>query len=179
MSTPSSALPTTIQSSLLNVGLRVRKSVLEGYQTQRKLSCGVPNAHHNFTPKRHSVNLSRGFSGLIFYCGILIIGGHNTQPAPSKEDLPPSLFDSDDWRFLSNQEPNASSDSLRHMVTVPVVSSHKRRREDEDDELDVESQPVSPRSYPPFSHTRMPNLNQLRPIALPKMGKSPYSNRLS
>ena len=51
--------------------------------------------------------------------------------------------------------------------------SYKRRREDEDDELDVESQPLSPRSYPPFSHTRMPNLDQLRPIALPKTRKKP------
>ncbi|KAF6217555.1 hypothetical protein HO133_006657 [Letharia lupina] len=142
--TPSFALPNTIQSSLLNVGMRVRKSVPEGYQTQRKLSCGVPSAYNNLTPERNSVTPSRGFTGLVPYCGILKIGGHNTQPAPSEEDLPPLQFDSDDWGFLSSQESKASSDSLRPIVTVPVVSNHKRRREDEDDELDVESQPVSP-----------------------------------
>lgn len=164
-SLPSSALPATLQSSLLNVGMRVRKSVSEGYQ--REVLCGLPTSEHD------SVTQSCGFTGLVPYCGILKIGSHITQPAPSKEDVPALQFDSDECGFQSSQESSASSDSQQHMVTVPVVSSHKRRREDEDDEFDVESQSVSPRSYPPFSHTRMPNLDRLRPIALPKTRKKP------
>ena len=163
-STPSSALPATVQSSLLNVGMRVRKSVAEGYQTQRK----VP-----FTPERNNVILSRGFTALVPYCGIFKIGCHDMKPTPFEENLPSLQFDSDDWGFLSSQESSASSDSLRPTVTVPLVSSHKRRREDEDDELDNGSQPGSPQFYPPFSHTRMPNLDRLRPIALPKTRKKP------
>lgn len=158
------ALPATVQSSLLNVGMRVRKSVPEGYQTQEKLP---------FTPERDSVNLSSGFTTLVPYCGIFKIGCHDIKPPPFEEDLPPLKFDSDDWGFLSSQESSASSDSLQPTVTVPVVSSHKRRREDDDDDDDIESQPDSPRSYPPFSHTRMPNLDRLRPIALPKTRKKP------
>lgn len=171
MSTSSSTLPTIIQSSLLNVGMRVRKSIPQGYQTQRKLTCGLPDAYRHPGPEHNSVTPSRGFTGLVPYCGILNTGGHSIQPAPSEEDLPPLQFDSGDWAFLSSQKSEASCEYLVPVVTVPVVSSHKRRREDEDDELDVESQPVSPRSYPPFSHTRMPNLDQLRPIALPKTRK--------
>lgn len=137
------------------------------------MSCGLPYTYNHPTPERNSVTPSRGFTGLVPYCGILKIGGHNTQSAPSEEDLPPLQVDSDDWGFSSSLESKACSDSLQPMVIVPVMSSHKRRREDEDDELDVESQPVSPRSYPPISHTRMPNLDQLRPIALPKTRKKP------
>lgn len=178
MSTPNYALTTAIQSSLLNVGMRVRKSVPEGYQTHTKLSCRLSSAYNHLTPERNIVTPSRGSTGMVPYCGILKIEDQNTQLAPSEEDLPPLQFDSDDWGFLSSQKPKASSDSLQPMVTMPMVSSHKRRREDEDDELDAESQTVSPRSYPPFSHTRMPNLDQLRPIALlktrKKLGLEPF-----
>ncbi|KAL9063980.1 MAG: hypothetical protein Q9161_009158 [Pseudevernia consocians] len=173
MSIPSYALTTAIQSSLLNVGMRVRKSVPEGYQTHPILSCRLSSAYNHLTPERNIVTQSRGSTGMVPYCGTLKIEDQNTQLASSSEDLPPLQFDSDGWGFLTNQKSKASSDSLQPMVTMPMVSSHKRRREDEDDELMVESQPVSPRSYPPFSHTRMPNLDQLRPIALPKTRKKP------
>lgn len=171
MLAPRSTLPTAIQSSLLNVGMRVRKSVPEGYRTQPKLSCGLTDALNNPTSEHDSVTPPRGFTGLVPYCGILRTGGHNIQPAPAEEDLPPLLFDCDDCGFMPSQESTASSDSLRPTVTLPVVTSHKHLREDEDDELDAKSQSISPRSYPPFSHTRMPNLDRLRPIALPRTRK--------
>lgn len=155
-------LTTTIQRSLLNVGMRVRKAVPEGYQTRPKISCGLPHAYENLL-----------LTGPVPYCGVLKIGCHNPSPAPAKEDLPLLQFDSDDWEFLSSQESKASCDSIPPIVTVPVASRQKRRCEDEDDEWDVESSPASPRSYPPFSHTRMPNLDQLRPIATPKTRKKP------
>lgn len=165
--TPSCTLPAphaTVQTSLLKVGMRVRKSVPDGYQTQRKFSS---------TLERNSVNLSSGFTTLVPYCGLFKIGCHDKKPPPSEKNLPPLEFDSDDWGFPSSQESIASSDSLQPLITVPVASSHKRCREDDDDDLDIESQPDSPRSYPPFSHTRMPNLDRLRPIALPKTRKKP------
>ncbi len=143
--------------------MRVRKSVSEGYLTQRKSSCGLPRAYDDLTPappERNGFTLSRGFTG-----------HHNPQGPPSEDDLPPLQFDIDDWEFQSSQESEASSDPTQPMATVPVASSHKRRCED--DELVVESEPASPRSYPPFSHTRMPNLDKLRPIAVPKTRKKP------
>ena len=153
--------------------MRVRKSVPEGYRTQRKSSYGLPNTCNYLPPERNGGPPSRRFSGLVPYCGILNIGSHNMHPVPSEEDLPALHFDNDDWGVLSSQESNASSDSLRDVVTVPEMTGLKRRRADDEDELDVELQPLSPRSFPPFSHTRMPNLDQLRPIAVPKTRRKP------
>ena len=174
-STLGPVLPATIQSSLLNVGMRVRKSVPEGYKTKQKMFCdlskpfGAPTSKSNRTR-----SASTSFNGLLPYCGILKVGGYESQLAVSEEtDLPPLQFDPDDWGFPSSQESNVSTISNGSLIApahIPIAtgSSNKRRREDADEEdLNLESQPVSPRSRP-ISHTRMPNLNDVRPIALPK-----------
>ncbi|KAL2053161.1 hypothetical protein ABVK25_006486 [Lepraria finkii] len=173
--------PANIQSSLLNVGMRVRKSVPEGYITRPKTICGfqmpfdrpssLPDHSHN-----HNRSASTGFNGLLPYCGILKVGGHGVQqPVLAEEDIPPLQFDHDDWGFLSSQESNIScifTSSASMFATPPIpiraTNNNKRRREDSDEEdLDLDSQPVSPRSRP-ISHTRMPNLDQIRPVAVPR-----------
>ncbi len=168
-------LPTTIQSSLLNVGMRVRKSVPDGYKTKQKMSCDLSKpfgaSTSKFDPTRSA---STNFNGLLPYCGILKVGGQEfQQPVPEEADLPLLQSAHDDWGFPSSQESNVSTISDSSLIApayVPIatISSNKRRREDADEEdLDLESQPVSPRSRP-ISHTPMPNLNDIRPIALPK-----------
>ena len=167
-------LPATIQSSLLNVGMRVRKSVPDGYKTKQKLFSDLSKPFGAATSKSDpSRSASASFNGLLPYCGILKVGGHEfQQPVPEEADLPPLQSDHE-WGFPSSQESNVSTISDNCLIApayVPIatVSSNKRRREDADEEdLDLESQPVSPRSRP-ISHTRMPNLNDIRPIALPK-----------
>ncbi len=174
-STLSPILPPTIQSSLLNVGMRVRKSVPDGYKTKQKMFCDLSKPFGASTSKSDQTrSASTSFNGLLPYCGILKVGGHESQqPVPEEADLPPLQYDHDDWGFPSSQESNVSTISNSSLITpayVPIatISSNKRRREDADEEdLDLESQPVSPRSRP-ISHTRMPNLNDIRPIALPK-----------
>lgn len=178
-------LPATIQSSLLNVGMRVRKSVPEGYQTKAKMtssSYGSTSYHGGPSSKAYEHNLPPAadpipsYRGLVPYCGILKIGGYAAQSVPAEEDLPPLQFDDDSPLPSSSQTSNTSSitdtssiiDTNMIPATVAVAENNKRRREDADDEdLGLESQPVSPRSHP-ISHTRMPNLDQLRSIALPK-----------
>ena len=155
--------------------MRVRKSVPEGYKTKQKMFCdlskpfGAPTSKSNRTR-----SASTSFNGLLPYCGILKVGGYESQLAvPEETDLPPLQFDPDDWGFPSSQESNVSTISNGSLIApahIPIAtgSSNKRRREDADEEdLNLESQPVSPRSRP-ISHTRMPNLNDIRPIALPK-----------
>ena len=174
-STLSPILPATIQSSLLNVGMRVRKSVPDGYKTRQKTFCDLSKPFGASTSKSDQTrSTSTGFNGLLPYCGILKVGGYESQqPVPEEADLPPLQSDHDAWAFPSSQESNVSTVSNSSLIApayVPIatISSNKRRREDADEEdLDLESQPVSPRSRP-ISHTRMPNLNDIRPIALPK-----------
>ena len=168
-------LPATVQSSLLNVGMRVRKSVPEGYKTRQKMVCDPSKQFGASSSKSsRSLSASTSFNGLLPYCGILKVGGYESQqPVPEETDLPPLQFDSDDWSFPSSQESNVSTTSNPSLIapsyiSIATTSCNKRRREDADEEdLDLESQPVSPRSRP-ISHTRMPNLNDIRAIALPK-----------
>ena len=174
-STLSPVLPATIQSSLLNVGMRVRKSVPEGYKTKQKMFCDLSKPFGASSSKSSRTrSASTSFNGLLPYCGILKVGGHESQvPVPEETGLPPLQSNSDDWSFPSSQESNTSTISNTSLiapshVSIATTSSNKRRREDADEEdLDLESQPVSPRSRP-ISHTRMPNLNDIRAIALPK-----------
>ncbi|KAL2038561.1 hypothetical protein N7G274_008609 [Stereocaulon virgatum] len=172
-------LPNTVQSSLLNVGMRVRKAVPDGYMTRPKTLCGFPmpfdgSASQSERSTHHSRSASSGFSSLLPYCGTLKVGGHAMQQfVLAEEDIPPLQFDPDDWGFPSSQESNASTISTTCIFATPstplrTTNSNKRRREDADEEdLDLDSQPVSPRSRP-ISHTRMPNLDQVRPIAVPR-----------
>ncbi len=98
-------------------------------------------------------------------------GHHDAPPVPAEEDLPPLQFDHEAWDlgFPSSQDSVSSNDTLNAPLSIAVATStNKRRREDADEEdLDIEAQPVSPRSRP-VSHTPMPNLDSLRPIAIPK-----------
>ena len=177
-STLSPILPATIQSSLLNVGMRVRKSVSDGYKNKQKIFCDLSKPFAASTSKSESTRSnSTSFNSLLPYCGILKVGGYESQqPVPEEADLPPLQSDHDDWGFPSSQESNVSTMSDNSLITpaytpIATISSNKRQREDADEEdLDLESQPVSPRSRP-ISHTRMPNLNDIRPIALPKSRK--------
>lgn len=170
-------LPATVQSSLLNVGMRVRKSVPEGYQTRMKMSRSYDPPISHMDPSSASENsfspspeATPEYRGLVPYCGILKIGGLAAQPVPAEAELPPLHFD-DEWSLPSSSQASGTC-SVTTAPTRPSAATSpaikKRRREDADDEdLGLESQPVSPRSRP-ISHTRMPNLDQIRPIALPK-----------
>lgn len=180
---PSPPLPSSIQSSLLNVGMRVRKAVPEGYKTRRKMSNGAVMTYTGPSPaieegSSHFSSPAQDFTGLVPYCGILKIGGHLSQPVPTEDNLPPLYFGTDDQSLPSSQESSMSSFSTDSAaIPVPIYSrNNKRRREDADDEdLGLESQPVSPRSRP-ISHTRMPNLDQVRPIALPKTRRKTFGD---
>ena len=117
------------------------------------------------------MNASTGLTELLPYCGILKVGGHDVQPLPAEDDLPPLQFDHEDWDlgFPPSQDTTSSNNSVVGPICFPIAErTSKRRREDADEEhLDVEAQPVSPRSRP-VSHTPMPNLDSLRRIAVPK-----------
>ena len=173
---PFPPLPKTIQSSLLNVGMRVRKSVPEGYKTTV-----TPNKSFAATSICHdgptfAENPIRTHKALLPYCGILKVGDLATQPVPDEEDLPQLQFD-DDWSLpSSSQESNMSAISHGNVVAeMPraAFGKKKRQRDDEDNEdLIPNFQPISPylqsENPTPFS-----NLSHNRPVAIPRTRRQP------
>ncbi|KAI4188509.1 MAG: hypothetical protein L6R41_002109 [Letrouitia leprolyta] len=115
--TLSHALPTSIQASLLNVGMRIRKSVPEGYKTKR--SDLVPESSK--TPRlRHAS--STGYTELVPFCGMVKTGGYDVQSScciPHKET--PSLGilfecgdDGEGWSL-----PPSQKSLIEYGVTAP------------------------------------------------------------
>lgn len=167
-------LPEEIQSSLLTVGMRIRKSVPEGYKTHKTLHSSRLYNHSrdslNFTTQTASSSTTHGgYAELVPLCGLHKIGGMAVQPMPAAssgtygylggERRAEQAEEPDPWSVPSSQQ---SADSF-----APPAISNKRaftsdQDEDDDDDLgnDVLSQE---RSTYPFSHTRMPDLNTLFP----------------
>ncbi|KAI9810769.1 MAG: hypothetical protein M1827_006107 [Pycnora praestabilis] len=183
-------LPAIVQSSLLNVGMRVRKSVPEGYKTGSYCSLGAPSNPKSRIREEHGTGgnpdycgSGRGFAELTPYCGILKIGGLSSQSTRARNPIyQPLRFDdeSDDYGFPpSSQDSYTSTISNDSMpATPPSMPSNTKKRHLEDDEEEYSSPNAviweednglhlpSPRSYP-VSHTHMPRLDFLRPKSLP------------
>lgn len=131
-------LPAAVQSSLLNVGMRVRKSVPEGYQTKRgspasggnPLAKGAATSPSNPTQKP----LCPRPSELAPFCGILKVGGYAVPESaypPDIDDLPPldDMELGEDGLPLASQESNCSTTSTHPTSTI---SLGKRRHEEDD-----------------------------------------------
>lgn len=140
-------LPSSVQSNLLSVGMRIRKSVPEGYKT------AAPSAFTLWTdttpPKSAAQTPSRGACAqreLLPFCGINSVGGLDSQPAfridEDDEDIP--ALDAVPELTLSQES------------AVSTESSEPSRKRILDEE-DVDERPVlawdgevSPRSLAPM-----------------------------
>jgi hypothetical protein len=181
-------LPDTVQSSLLNVGMRIRKSVPEGYKNRAQPRPEPDLARDQRLQQSSSLCGSNAptrvptkFSELAPFCGIHKIGGHAVQPgshAPPYH-LPDLQFDDDGASAVgSSQGSQASTISSDSMPpTFPYATrSQKRRLEDEDEDdrcepvifEDFDMHTVGPPGHP-ISHTSMPDLNFIRPVTLSKI----------
>ncbi|KAI9846380.1 MAG: hypothetical protein M1838_001283 [Thelocarpon superellum] len=177
------SLPATVQSSLLNVGMRIRKSVPEGYKTPWSSTAFGVEAKE-IASSRVAI-AGRGFSTmqaeLTPYCGILKVGSYAVQSTSQHPafDLSPPCSDGDDpgWGG-SSQDSMTSTVSTDSMPAAPPLicdGSHKRRLEDEDEDdlgqpLIYEDDDLDPvdfltASNPPVA---MPDLAFSRPLAHPR-----------
>lgn len=192
------AVPANVQASLLNVGMRVRKSVPEGYKTHKTHppNPGAASPPANKTPP----NLAPARPAeLLPFCGLHKTGGYQQQQ-PYAHDLsaaaaaappPVSAFGTGDFALLlSSQESNASTLSAD---SLPAPATNKRRYEEEEEEEetgagrplfpslntslavpsagDDDDLQISPRTTVyPVSHTAMPDLDAPtgRRVARPK-----------
>ena len=164
-------LPASIQTSLLNVGMRIRKSVPEGYKTRPK----SPPTTNSYSPFRVEGNLHRSYSstGLLPYCGILKTGNIEQEQTPSFDDLPPLIsHDEDDGGFPSSQESTLSVvSSGDRYAALPLLVNSNKRLYDEQEQLSP-SHPDPLRSSPLFD-TDTSCLMALRPMLQPKTRKAP------
>ncbi|PVH70457.1 hypothetical protein DL98DRAFT_472666 [Cadophora sp. DSE1049] len=153
-STPS--LPHSVQSNLLNVGMRVRKSVPEGYKT------GSYSAFTLFTDSKSNTNSAmpdttssparktRPRSGnreLTPFCGILKVGGmagqqwgiYNPGGTSGEMDEDSSSASEDEVPFLSSQGSTISSSSIDDAITP----GGNKRRFFEDEEPHLLNSPLN------------------------------------
>src|SRR4051812_33262795 len=79
-------LPHAVQSSLLSVGMRIRKSVPEGYKTGSPYSSfslfsdsTAPNSSSTITPKYKGTRPRAGMRELTPFCGLMKTGGLGVQ----------------------------------------------------------------------------------------------------
>ncbi|KAI0968870.1 ribonucleotide reductase inhibitor-domain-containing protein [Xylaria arbuscula] len=160
-------LPASVQSNLLSVGMRIRKSVPEGYKTGNYTSFALwdesdidPSTKIMGEGQRSRANAFSSPRELLPFCGIHKVGGLDTQPedhrpvssissmragASTTPFYPPgfnvsgtSVGDDDVPRLSSSQESIQSNDSD---MALPVVTSGARTRKRffVDDEEDEKS----------------------------------------
>jgi hypothetical protein len=177
-------VPDHVQSLLINVGMRVRKSVPEGYKTHKSLSVTTINYMHPGSIPQHASDLPASSAPELYskpselapFCGLHKIGGFSSQPTSSAPGLSHS------------QSTIASSISTPQ---TPQTNTRKRNyAEDMDAELDtffddqhdsMLDDTTSPKPKYPLSHSSMPDLSakagivspQSRPMARMK-ARSPH-----
>lgn len=151
-------LPSSVQANLLTVGMRIRKSVPEGYKT-----CG-PSAFKLWTdntPPPHRASASSALRAssreLVPFCGINKVGGLDFQPAHAR-DVDDN--DDDDDEEVPDLDAVPELTLSQESVESNVSESSSRKRvyddNDRDDEPTMLTQPskgwdeeVSPRSFAP------------------------------
>ncbi len=169
----SPTLPEAIQSSLLTVGMRIRKSVPEGYKTHKITYPSSLQARSGYfldsgVQEHESAKITnRGnHTELAPFCGLHKIGGMAVQPMPvsyrsnayergAEEMEEPGL-----WSVPSSQESIDSNPS--------ALPSNKRgftfdldEDDDDNDEVGVDGTSAVSQQQPPypFSHARLPISN--------------------
>ena len=153
-----------IQSSLLNVGMRVRKAVPSGYQTT-KIAKSAEKAHTPLVQANTNVQTDYRPRELAPLCGIHKVGGYGNQVN--------SAFgyhgDENEFRSSSLIETMPVPDFPRHGEVKPTG---KRRYEDSDNQLLAENVShglITPKSNGPLQFTcaQLPLWSQARPKAKP------------
>lgn len=177
-------LPAAVQSSLLNVGMRVRKSVPEGYRTKgvfHPIAASLEEDHPAPHGRRvgYSSIQERHTRELTPFCGILKIGGYDPAPCdllPEAHAVPPLEFDGLDENGFpcSSQESNTSLQSME-LTDAPTqpLNPYKRRFEEDDDNESIEPvifeddgiAPFSPQQSQSLGHGHVHTVKSSRPLA--------------
>ncbi|OGM43672.1 hypothetical protein ABOM_008796 [Aspergillus bombycis] len=133
-SSPTPAVDAKIQASLLSVGMRVRKSVAEGYKTRVPNSKDKPALYTNKTP---IVGGPTAYTELTPFCGLMKSGESATQPMSHPSSLSYNQIDqliTDDGDAFSL--PSSSQESIESVQTTAQKRSYDCDEDDLKDTFD-------------------------------------------
>ncbi|KAL8737732.1 MAG: hypothetical protein Q9181_001389 [Wetmoreana brouardii] len=159
-------LPPAIQSSLLNVGMRIRKSVPEGYKTKR-VGC-MPHTKVDGCGVIHGAN--SGLAELVPYCGMNKTGGYEVQPRADVRVAYGSLFLEDEDEDEAGESPTSRQESVLQDESAVGMGARsfracKRRLVDEEEEEIKGNEMEEVRGVASHCTTDTPASVALRPIA--------------
>ncbi|KAF1819877.1 uncharacterized protein K489DRAFT_373103 [Dissoconium aciculare CBS 342.82] len=161
------ALPAATQAGLISVGMRVRKSVPEGYKTHKTIGQAASSSMPPSAIKIRSEPTVTGSQELMPFCGLHKIGGLGMQQMPASS-APAAVMDTYELDFehmpdLSGSQITLSS-SQESFGPVEEPSNRKRTYEDEvEDGMDALFEDMH---APDIIHHQMPGVS--RPIAKPR-----------
>ncbi|OJD10751.1 hypothetical protein AJ78_08320 [Emergomyces pasteurianus Ep9510] len=197
---PVPSLPHKVQASLLTVGMRVRKSVPEGYKTTTSIKADVCMPHTNSSSiisQTRTTTTSTPYAELAPFCGILKTGNFAVQTFPRPTPGPDQAMhhnDALDEGWDKGSIPSSSlesTDSFSSQPTIPppIPNTHKRPFEPELADSDSEAKEdeyssIFPRGFHqmwkstipftaalPLSSSPTPTSLSSRPILLPRQGR--------
>ncbi|CAI6096554.1 unnamed protein product [Clonostachys chloroleuca] len=138
-STRAPALPANVQSNLISVGMRVRKSVPEGYKTKGTSAFNLwTDDRTHVTPKSSPASAKVVSRELLPFCGINKVGGLDTQPAVDRDDY----SDDDDTPGLDDM-PGLTM-SQESTESVDSSSTSRKRFLDDDEDKDPQTRSLTP-----------------------------------
>ncbi|GAB1311640.1 S-phase delaying protein 1 [Madurella fahalii] len=162
-------LPAQIQTDLLNVGMRVRKAIPEGYKTGNpycafQLWAEDNNNHHNNSstkPIPSSTTLASAMRELEPFCGLNKVGGLAFQPAHTTAPFSENVDEDDDYlmsmpSLTSSQESAISTASSitssavtpgRLNIVLPTSATPNRKRFFVSAEEEQENESVPPHQH--------------------------------
>ncbi|KAI9660609.1 MAG: hypothetical protein M1821_009961 [Bathelium mastoideum] len=136
------AQPPHVQSSLLQVGLRVRKSVPEGYKTHKTIGDGIWLDDTNSATSSDELGTRPSASAppaapmreLQPYCGIHRVGGYGVQASSSSSPVPSLTFSSSQGSRVSSVN-GRSAKGVADWDGGAATGNARKRAADYDDEL--------------------------------------------
>jgi hypothetical protein len=168
-------VPDHVQSLLINVGMRVRKSVPEGYKTHKSLPvpkieymhpASIPNYSSTDLPTSSAPELYSKPPELAPFCGLHKIGGFSSQPTSSA----PGLSNTQSTIASSISTPQTPQTNTRKRsytddMEAELDTFFDGEQEQNDSMLD---DAISPKPKYPLSHSSMPDLSAKAGIVSPQ-----------
>lgn len=158
-------LPSSVQANLLSVGMRVRKSVPEGYKTvgPSAFKLWTDNAPLP-TPSTARAPIKASSRELLPFCGINRVGGLDTQP-----EFESDLFDVPELDAIP--ELTMSQESTESVDSSPETS--RKRIFDDEDNVDLRRE-ASPGTLTPGGNARamaVPRSRAKKPVPFKGFGQ--------